>query len=180
MNTIIYAASVPFFFSVFVAASSPSSAFLGGRFNGYFDNPNTIGSLSAMLCPLLIWKAFDKKSTFGKIFLAVILPALFLSGSRSGLLGAFLGSLFYVFHTKKKYRIPATFIGAIIVLIVLTLGGLGESVVDSASSYLRLGSEGSQSEEALKDTYANGFREGRRGDPGKAGHSRGRRRLHTA
>ena len=151
INVILYAASIPFFFSLIVALSSPSSAFLGSRFNGYFDNPNTIGSISAMICPLLIWKAFDKKSTFGKIFLVVMLPALFLSGSRSGLLGAFLGSLFYVFHTKKKYRLPATLIGAIIVLIVLTLGGLGENVINSTSSYLRLGTESAKNEEALKD-----------------------------
>jgi O-antigen ligase len=104
-----------------------------------------------MICPLLIWKAFDKKSTFGKIFLIVMLPALFLSGSRSGLLGAFLGSLFYVFHTKKKYRLPATLIGTIIIITVLILGGLGENVIESASSYLRLGTESSKSDEALKD-----------------------------
>jgi O-antigen ligase len=148
INVILYAASIPFFFSLIILLSSPSSAFLGSRFRGYFSNPNSVGSISAILCPLLIWKAVDKKSTFGKIFLAVIVPALFLSGSRSGLLGAFLGSLFYLFNTKKKYRIPATLIGSIVILFILTIG---ESAIPSISSYLRLNTERSQNEETLKD-----------------------------
>jgi O-antigen ligase len=151
INLILYAASIPFFFSLIVLPASPSSAFLVGRFRGYFDNPNTIGSISAILCPLLIWKAFDKKSTFGKIFLAVMVLALFISGSRSGLLGAFFGSLFYIFYTKKEYRIPATFIGVIIISLALTFGGVGEKLIDSTSSYLRLGTESPKGEEALKD-----------------------------
>ncbi len=151
INVILYATSIPFFFSLIILLSSFSSFLLIGRFRGYFDNPNTIGSISAMLCPLLIWKAIDKKSTFGKIFLAVMLPTLFLSGSRSGLLGALLGSLFYFFNTKKEYRIPVTLIGAIIIVLILTLGGIGERVIDSTSSYLRLGTEETKSEEALKD-----------------------------
>ena len=73
------------------------------RLGGYIMNPNELGMLAGvgMACLILdIYRNHRKWWTVGKIL--VIVYALFLTGSRSSLIGAVLIVLFYISQSKNK------------------------------------------------------------------------------
>jgi len=133
IDLILYASIIPYTISV-VLLFFPDIAFLGNRFTGYFLNPNTIGILTTVLLPLILWKAIERKNRWARTFLFFVLLSLVLSGSRSGLLGSFVGGNFYIFMTRKKYRVPAAFLGLIFIILMFAVG---EKMIDRMSSYLR-------------------------------------------
>lgn len=135
IDLILYAVLIPYTISI-ILLFFPDIAFLGNRFMGYFLNPNTIGILTAVLLPLILWKVLEKKSRWAKVLLFFVLVSLILSGSRAGLLGSFIGGSFYLFTTRKKYRIPAVFLG---LLIVILMFAVGEKILGSVASYMRIG-----------------------------------------
>jgi O-antigen ligase len=112
-----------------------SSAFLGGRFRGYFSNPNFVGLLSAIFIPLVLWEAMDKKKRWAKILLLIMVISALLSGSRNGLLASTIGAGYYIFMTRKKWRIPVVFLGIFFIILIYTVGGVIPSVLPS---YLRI------------------------------------------
>ncbi len=134
IDLILYAAFVPYMFSIIVLFF-PDIGFWGNRFRGYFINPNTVGVLSAILLPLVFWKTLDRNSRWIKVLLFLILFLLLISGSRSGILGSIIGGGYYIFVTKKEWRIPTLFLSILSLILIYTIG---KDVLTSLSSYLRI------------------------------------------
>lgn len=135
IDLILYASLIPFTIMV-ILLFFPLISFRADRFIGYFLNANTIGVLSAILLPLLLWKSIDKESRWARILLIFVLVSLFLSSSRSGLIGSFIGGSFYLFMTKKKYSIPMIFLGLTFIIIMFITG---DKITGAVASYMRLG-----------------------------------------
>ena len=134
IDLILYASFIPYTISIILLFFSPI-AFYGDRFMGYFLNPNTIGILTAVLLPLILWKILERKSRWAKVLLFFVLLSLVLSGSRAGLLGSFIGGSFYLFTTKRKYRFPAIFLGLMIIVLMFTVG---DRMLRPLTSFLRV------------------------------------------
>lgn len=134
IDLILYASFIPYTISIILLFFSPI-AFYGDRFMGYFLNPNTIGILTGIILPLVLWKAIGRNKLWAKILLVFVLLSLFLSGSRSGLLGSVIGGGYYIFMTKEKYRIPTVFLSLLIIIVMFTFGDI---IQRQLSSYLRI------------------------------------------
>lgn len=135
INLLLYATFVPYSINM-ILVFFPDISLHGDRFMGYFLNPNTIGILTGIILPLVLWKAICKNKLWAKILLVFVLLSLFLSGSRSGLLGSVIGGSYYIFMTKKKYRIPTIFLSLLIIIVMFTSGDI---IQRQLSSYLRIG-----------------------------------------
>jgi len=136
IGLILFAAFIPYTIS-FVLLFFPPIAFYGDRFMGYFLNPNTIGILTSVLLPLILWKVLERKNRWARILLLFAFLSLVFSGSRSGLLGSVIGGGYYIFMTRKKWRIPSVFLGLLIIILMFIAG---EKILDSTVSYMRLSS----------------------------------------
>lgn len=134
IDLILYAALIPYTISFFLLFF-PDIAFWGGRFMGYFLNPNTIGVLTAILLPLILWKTIERNMRWAKILLFLVALLLFLSGSRTGLLGSIIGGGYYLFMTTKRYRIPTVLIGLLLIVFSLTVA---DRMLELLGSYLRI------------------------------------------
>lgn len=74
---------------------------LGGRFRGFFSNPNTLGLLLAIFYPFVL---FSKSSIYSKIFLGVFgLVFIFLTGSRNSLFAFILVNILFILYKLKPY-----------------------------------------------------------------------------
>jgi exopolysaccharide production protein ExoQ len=72
------------------------------RLGGVIMNPNELGMLAGVGVACLIFDLYRKKSKWWTIIkLLIIFYALFLTGSRSSLIGAFLIIFFHINQTKK-------------------------------------------------------------------------------
>jgi len=134
INLLLYATFVPYSISM-ILVFFPDISLHGDRFMGYFLNPNTIGILTGIILPLVLWKTICKNKLWAKILLVFVLLSLFLSGSRSGLLGSVIGGGYYIFMTKKKYRIPTVFLSLLIIIVMFTFGDI---IQRQLGSYLRI------------------------------------------
>jgi O-antigen ligase len=102
----------------------PSSSFLGGRFRGWFVNPNGIGAVYGIFfLPILGFEVGKHKIGFAKLglLLTLLLAAveLFASQSRAGILAG-VASLFILILGQKKWASRIT-IMVMLGLIVLAI-----------------------------------------------------------
>ncbi len=67
-------------------------AWMGNRFRGILGNPNTVGSVVGLLSPVAAWWFLHRDPRTGLLALLVFSSALFLSGSRAGILATLAGS----------------------------------------------------------------------------------------
>jgi O-antigen ligase len=104
------------------------------RLGGYIMNPNELGMLAGVGVACLIFNLYrnhQKKWTLIK--LAIIFYALYLTGSRSSLIGAILIILFHISQSKNK-QLKTLIITA--VLVVAPLGVYKVILKDGDSSRL--------------------------------------------
>jgi len=134
IDLILYAAFIPYTASM-VLLFFPDIGFWGNRFMGYFSNPNFVGILSAILIPIILWKALEKDEMWAKFLLFIVVISLLLSGSRSGLLGSVIGIGYYIFMVKKEWRVPTLFLTVLSLVLIYTIG---EDIFTGLFSYLRL------------------------------------------
>ena len=104
--------------------------FYGGRLRLVLGNPNLLGHYVAMMSPIALWFFFERRNTFRPIWAWGIagasLLSLVLSGSRGGLVGAFLalGIQFSLCYRKKL----APLLVAVPILLVVNYGVSSQSV----------------------------------------------------
>jgi len=139
INLIIYSALIIYAIGFVILFFFPEIALHGNRFEGYLLNPNTVGILTAVLLPVVLWKALDKDSKLAKILLILMLISLFLSGSRSGLLGCLFGGGFYLYITRKKHAFAIIFLGLISMVSIFIAG---DEIINKVFLYLRMVSLG--------------------------------------
>lgn len=104
------------------------------RFRGLFQNPNTVGIVTALLFPFVLYQCFQEKNRkFYLLFAGLMLLSLILSGSREGLgtclvSGLFVTIRYYGFgKLLKKYiskLLPAVILLGVLFMILLRNGFL--------------------------------------------------------
>lgn len=101
-----------------------------GRFRGIMENPNTFGILTAILLPLALARALEKRSAYTYGLVLLMIGTLILSGSRGGVLAAMTGSLYIIWKGRGGDRFG---IGVVIALTgglaLYSLGGALEDVL---------------------------------------------------
>ena len=96
----------------------PSAAFSGGRFQGIFQNPNSIGLICAILLPLSLWHLLETKKKSALLLFILMLLSLFLSGSRGSLQAALVSLGYFIYVRKKKDR-PLVFFSFTSAILIL-------------------------------------------------------------
>lgn len=104
------------FLMIFV---SPRRVFLGGRFQGIFQNPNSLGITCAIFLPLVLWRFLETKKKITLFFFFLMLLSLFLSASRNSINASViaLGYFIYMRSMKNKPLILFTSISSVLVLV---------------------------------------------------------------
>jgi len=82
----------------------PYRAFFHGRFEGIFQNPNSIGIICALLIPLSLWKFLETKKKSALILFFLMLASLLLSASRGSINATVIGLGYFIYIRSKKYR----------------------------------------------------------------------------
>lgn len=110
------------------------------RYAGLYENPNYVGLLLLIVIPLNIVFFFRKykHNNIIKILLMLLLlmhiMLLFISDSRSSIVGTILASLATIFLLRKKIFIRV--IGVILILFLLSL--VSKEIVDFVEMYFRV------------------------------------------
>lgn len=91
------------------------------RLGGYIMNPNELGMLSGVGVACLIFDIYRNKNRVWTIFkLLVIFYALYMTGSRSSLIGALLIIFFHINQSQNK-KLKYAIIGAMLVITPLAI-----------------------------------------------------------
>jgi O-antigen ligase len=105
-----------------------ASAFAESRFQGFFNNPNWNGNLSAILLPVALWKArYPRNRMEGRIAVGVALAFaanMLLSGSRGAIVGGFvMGAAAQLRLDRARFFRSLLFLVPLIALALLTQAG---------------------------------------------------------
>ncbi len=109
-----------FIISYLMLFISPHLSFLAGRFQGIFQNPNSIGITCAILSPLSFWHFLETKKKTALFLFFLILVALFLSASRSSINATVIAMGYFIYTHSKNYR-PLVFFSLMSLILILTL-----------------------------------------------------------
>lgn len=86
------------------------------RLGGYIMNPNELGMLSGVGVACLIFDIYRNKNKWWTVFkLIVIFYALYMTGSRSSLIGALLIIFFHINQSKNKKLKVSIIVGMLII-----------------------------------------------------------------
>ena len=106
VNVILNAAAVVFGLHVLVAVFDPVHSFpYLGRFEGWTINPGTIAGYAAVFLPLALWRASQRSQWQQWLLVGAILFALIMSQTRTEIVAATIGSMYFLVRTfpKRKY-----------------------------------------------------------------------------
>ncbi len=116
------------------------SGFIWGRLWGLYSDPNKGAIMSIIAIIYLLYKALtngDRKNTFIYIQVFVNYFYVFLSDSRTGLLGGFIGLSFFVFFYMFERWHKHSFIKKVILSTLIVLGSMTSlHIVDFGLSHL--------------------------------------------
>jgi O-antigen ligase len=101
-------------------ALTPASTFVIGRFRGMLENPNTLGLLTALLLPLVLYRALTMRTRWAIIICAMMIVSLILTASRASLLAACVTSTLMLARARSRWLVLP--IGA---AIAISLGFAG-------------------------------------------------------
>lgn len=94
----------------------PHQAFLGGRFQGMLENPNSIGVTCAILLPLSLWESIEAKKMTPLFFLMLL--GLILCASRNSIAATIISLGYFVYVRSKKYKPLIFFFSLSFILII--------------------------------------------------------------
>ena len=106
VNVILNAAAVVFGLHILVAVFDPVHSFpYYGRFEGWTVNPGTIAGYAAVFLPLALWRASQRSQWQHWLLVGAILFALIMSQTRTEIVAATIGSMYFLVRTfpKRKY-----------------------------------------------------------------------------
>jgi O-antigen ligase len=93
------------------------------RATGLFNNPNTFGTLEAMLITLALW--FGPRRSWW-LLIGLCLVGLVLSGSREGAVGLAVAMPILLLHAPTRIIVPATLLAVVSVVAFAIVPGAGQ------------------------------------------------------
>jgi hypothetical protein len=106
VHIVVNTAAVLFAMHVLVAVIDPTGSFpYLGRFEGWMINPGTVAGYAASLLPLVLYITLHKSSRRYWLLIAVIVLVLIMSQTRTELLSASIGALYFLFFAYPKRRL---------------------------------------------------------------------------
>ena len=115
---ILRATILIFILSYLMIFASPSLVFLSGRFQGIFQNPNSVGITCAILLPLSLWHFLETKKRTALFLFFLMLVALFLSASRNAINATTVAMLYFIYLSSRKYRLSVFLVSLALILMV--------------------------------------------------------------
>lgn len=104
-------------FAFVAAGRTESMRFPTGAWQGVFGNPNMLGMVSAILCPLSLARFHYRKRLLGAALVVMSFLLVLFSQSRAGLLGAVIGAgAFYAAYYGRRLWI--------VLVLVFAAGGM--------------------------------------------------------
>ncbi len=103
------------FLMIFV---SPHRVFLAGRFQGIFQNPNSLGITCAIFLPLMLWQFLETKKIITLFLFFLMLIALFLSASRNSINASVITLGYFIYMRSSKHR-PLIFFTSMSLILML-------------------------------------------------------------
>lgn len=118
LNVLIYSAAIIYCLGI-IYINDPTVAWQerGGRFRGVLTNPNSIGLLTGLFLPLVLWRVTQYKRSIDIVLLGVMILSLLLSGSRSGMLASSIGATYLLYHSQKRAWAAVFVAGAIYIIV---------------------------------------------------------------
>ncbi len=117
VRVIVNTAAVLFALHIFAAVVDPVGSFpYYGRFEGWMTNPGTVSGYAASFLPLALYFALQGPSRRYWFLVASIVLILIMSQTRTELLSASIGSLYFLFSICPKRRL--LFLMSVIILLV--------------------------------------------------------------
>ncbi len=95
----------------------PYRPFQGGRFTGIFGNPNGVGTVSAVILPLILWQFLETRKKSALFLFFLVLAGLLLSATRGALNATAFALGYFIYAYSKKYR-PLVFFGSISFVLI--------------------------------------------------------------
>jgi len=103
---------------IFIGRFQP---FRGQRFQGIFENPNTLGIVAALFLPITLWQLLVSKKVTALLLFLLMFVGLLLSGSRSSLNAAVFSIAYFIYASSKKIR-PLVFFISVAFLLIFVWG----------------------------------------------------------
>jgi len=119
VNLILQVTMLIFIISYLMLFISPHLSFLYGRFQGIFQNPNSIGITCAILLPLSLWQFLETKKKTALFLFFLMLVGLFLSASRNSINAVVIAMGYFIYMRSRKYR-PLVFFLLMSLILILT------------------------------------------------------------
>ena len=118
VSVIVNAAAVVFGLHALVAVFDPVHSFpYYGRFEGWMVNPGTAAGYAALLLPLALWRASQRSRWQYWLLVGAILFVLIMSQTRTEIIAAVIGSMYFLLRTFPKRR----FISLLSTILVLAV-----------------------------------------------------------
>ncbi len=110
-----------FIISYLMMFISPHMVFHAGRFQGIFQNPNSIGITCAIFLPLGLWQFLETKKRGALFLFFLMLAGLFLCGSRNSINATIIALGYFIYTRSKKFK-PLIFFTSMSLIVILFWG----------------------------------------------------------
>ena len=118
VRIVVNAAAIMFCLHIVVAVLDPENSFpYLGRFEGWMINPGTAAGYAAVFLPLSLYLALQRSGWQYRVLVAAIVFVLIMSQTRTELVSASIGTLFFLFFIYPKRRL-ISIVSVTMVLIV--------------------------------------------------------------
>jgi O-antigen ligase len=104
VNLILQVAMFIFIVSYLMIIFFPHRAFFASRFQGIFENPNSMGLICAILLPLAFWQFLETRKKSALFLLFLMLGGSLLSASRTSINAVIFSLGYFIYKRTGKYR----------------------------------------------------------------------------
>jgi O-antigen ligase len=101
-----------------------ADAYIPGRFRGYLENPNTLGLMSFISFPLLLYKyktaLTRRKKLINILLLLAAITLAVIASSRASLLGIIMILAVYFYYYNRRIFVLGVIFSTVIIIIILS------------------------------------------------------------
>ncbi len=118
VNLMLNAMSIIFIASFLAIFFVPDQVFSSGRFEGIFQNPNSLGITCALFLPLALWHFLETKKMFSFFIFFLMIIGLLFSASRNSINASVIALGYFIYMHSKKSK-PLVFFTSVSFLLIM-------------------------------------------------------------